>query len=188
MDAEADLARRVSEGDGSAHAELYRWFGVALHRFAASRLNGDQDLAEEIVVETMVTAVRDIRRFRPQKATLSAWLHGIARHRVQKELRNQQRGRSVPSSVQVPLETVREVQSEGDMAAGVAERLGTRQMMARLAAVLSDAEREVLVLRCLGEFSMREIARVIGRSKRAAETLLHRAKQKARRELGDYAE
>ena len=125
---------------------------------------------------------------RPQRATLSAWLHGSARHRVQKELRNQQKGRSVRGSVQVPLETVRELHSGDDMAAGVAERLGTRQMMARLATVLSDAEREVLILRCLGELSIREVARVIGRSERAAETLLHRAKQKARKELGDHAE
>ena len=186
--AEADLARRVSQGDASAHAELYRCFGAPLHRFAAARLNGDQDLAEEIVVETMAAAVRDIRRFRPQKAKLSAWLHGIARHRIQKELRNQQRGRSVPGSAQVSLETVGDLPSGDDMAASVTERLGTHQMVARLSTFLSDAEKEVLILRCLGEFSIREIARVIRRSERAAETLLHRAKQKARRELGDHAE
>ncbi len=175
--------RALQQGDAGVYAELSGRFGPPLHRFATSRLAGDRDLAEEIVVETLVVAVKNIRRFSPRKSSLSAWLHGIARHRVLKELRNQRRSKSVPASAQVPLEAAADIASGDDIADTVTQRLESGGLVARLAAVLSEAEMDVLLLRCLGELSTREISRVVGRSNRAVETLLHRAKQKAREGL-----
>ena len=54
---------------------------------------------------------------------------------------------------------------------------------ARLAELLTDMEMEVLVLHCVDEFSVREIAGTVGRSERAVDSLLHRARQKAREGL-----
>jgi RNA polymerase sigma-70 factor (ECF subfamily) len=185
---DGDLARRLQQGDTAAHAELCRRFGPTLHEFAASRLAGDEELAEDVVVVALVDAVRNIRRYDPRKATLSAWLHGIARHRVQKVQRSQRRGRSVPQVAQVSLERIPELPAGDDVAIGVTERLATRGMLARLASALSQVEMEVLLLRCLGEFSMKEIARMVRRSERAVQTLLHRAKHKARKSLENHAE
>ncbi|UCC67039.1 MAG: sigma-70 region 4 domain-containing protein, partial [Armatimonadota bacterium] len=53
---------------------------------------------------------------------------------------------------------------------------------------LSDAEMEVLVLHCIEGFSTGEIAGVVGRSPRAVNSLLHRARKKARERLVELDE
>lgn len=187
-DADGNLARRLLQGDAAAHAYLYQRFGASLHRFAASRLGGDQELAEDIMVQTLVDAVRNIRRFNPRKSDLSAWLHGIARHRIQREQRGRRRRKSVPASAQVSFDAMPDTAAAGDTDGDLAARLDASQRVAELAQLLSPVEMEVLVLRCVGEFSIKEIAQIVRRSERAAETLLYRAKQKAREGLVTHAE
>lgn len=187
-EADPNLQRRLLARDGTAQAELYHRFGPALHRFAAWRLDGDQDLAEEVVVEALVDAVKNIRRFSPRRSSLSAWLHGVTRNCIQRERRRQQRRKSVPASAQVSLDAFQEVETGSDLATSITDLLAARQQVARLRAALSEVEMEVLVLRCVGELSMKEIGQTVGRSERAVETMLYRAKQKAREELGQDAE
>lgn len=135
------------------------------------------------MVETLVDAVRDIARFDSRRSSFSAWLHGIAHHRIQRERRRQRRSKSVPSSMQVPLDTLREVAGGGDLSAHLNDQAASRQRFSQLASILSDIELEVLVLRCVGELSLKEVGRIVGRSERAAESVLRRAKQKAREEV-----
>jgi RNA polymerase sigma factor (sigma-70 family) len=187
-DADGGLIHRLQQGDAAAHADLYRRFGARLHRFAASRLAGDQDLADDVVVQTLVDAARNIRRFNPRKSNLSAWLHGIARHRIQREQRSRRRSKSVPASAQVPFDAMPNTAAAGDTDGDLAARLDASQRVAQLAQLLSPVEMEVLVLRCVGEFSTKEIAGILRRSERAVETLLHRAKHKAREGLGKHAD
>lgn len=183
---DAELAGRLRQADAGAQAELCDRFGPALHQYAASRLFGDQELAQEVMAETLVDAVRNIRRYNPRKSNLSAWLHGIARHRIQRQLRRQRRRQSVSSSSGIPLEALEGMPSAEDVAATATAHLDMRERVAYLSAILSDVEMEVLVLRCVGELSAREASRVMGRSTRAVETLFLRAKQKAREGLSRY--
>ena len=101
--ADAALVAALNERSPAACAALYDRFAAGLLRFAAARLGGDVQSAEDIVVETMADAVRDIRRFSPRKSSLSAWIYGIARRRVWLEIRRQKRRKSVPTTAQVPL-------------------------------------------------------------------------------------
>jgi RNA polymerase sigma-70 factor (ECF subfamily) len=188
LEADADLVRRVRLADQAAYADFCRRFGPPLHGFAASRLAGDHDLAEDIMVQTLATAVRNIGRFNPRKATLLAWLYGIARRQIQAEIRRQKRRKSVPAHAQVPIDTIDEVPSAGDMAADLAARVDAQRKIAELSQFLSDSEMEVLTLHWVDEFSAREIARIVGRSHRAVESLLHRARQKALERWGDHAD
>jgi len=186
-EAEAALVHRLHQGDGAAQEELYRRFGPDLHRFAASRLSGEQESAEEVMVETLGDALRNIGRFDPGRASLAAWLRGIARHRVQREQRRRRRRKSVPICAQVPLEAVQEKASEPDLASRLTEHLLACQQVAHLAAILSGLELEVLVLRSVRGLSVHEIGRIVGRSERAVAGLLHRARQKAREALVGHA-
>jgi len=177
---EAALIRGLRTRQAEACAELYDRFAPGIHRFAATRLLGDVELAEDVVVETMVDAARDITRFNPRKATLSAWLYGIARRRVNMQIRRQKRRKSVPAWAQTPMESLREASDGNDIAAGAAARLDAQRRVAELAVLLSDLEMEVLTLSCIEELSVREIGQVIGRSERAVHSILHRARTKAR--------
>jgi RNA polymerase sigma-70 factor (ECF subfamily) len=142
-------------------------------------------LAEDLMVQTFAEAMRCIGGYRPQRATFAAWLFGIARRLVRLELRRQARRKSIPASAQVSLEGLPETSSPHDLATSITESVAAKAQLARLRASLSERELEVLVLHHVYEFSVQEIGSVIGRSGRAVESLLHRAKTKARERLTD---
>jgi len=182
------LVWRLGSGDRAAHAELRDRFGPALHGFAASRLAGDDELAEEIMVQTLVDTVRNIHRFDPRRSTLSAWIYGIARRQIQAERRKQRRKKSVPPSVQISLDELGEFANGSDMAEDLVARLDAQRKASELASVLSDREMEVLILHFVDELSVKEIGRIVGRSHRAVDSLLQRAKKKAREGLAKDVE
>jgi RNA polymerase sigma-70 factor (ECF subfamily) len=178
------LVRGLREADPAACAELCQRFGPLIHRFAMARLGGDGQLAEDVMVQVLVGAARSARRFDPRKTTFSAWLYGIARREIYRELRSQTRLKSVPASAQVPLESTKEVSDGQDLAARSAARLDAQRQAARLAALLSRVEFDVLVLNCVEQLSAREIGQIVGRSERAVHSILHRARTKARETIG----
>jgi len=181
--AEMDLVRRVRARDAAAYDELCDRFGAAVHGFAATQLMDDGELAEDVVVQTMTDAVRNAGRFDPRRSSLGAWVYGIARRKIRGERRRLLRRKSVPESAQTRLEELAEVSSGEDVAGGVAARLDARRRAREVERALSEAEMEVLVLHCVDGFSVREIGGIVGRSTRAADSLLHRARTKARERL-----
>jgi len=184
-DADAALARGLRGRAAEACAALYGRFARGLHRYAAAQLLGDTGLAEEVVVETLAEAVRDIQRFDPRRGSLAAWVFGIARRRVGLERRRQRRRKSVPPWAQVAMEAVGERGDGADVAAGAAERLEAQRQVARLRDALSEVEMEALVLSCVEELSAREMGKVMGRSVRGVHSILHRARRKARERLAE---
>lgn len=185
---EERLLARLREGSTEAFAELHDRFAAGLHRFAASHVPGDAQLAEDIVVQTLARAVRKIDRFDARRATLAAWLYGIARWQIREEMRRRKRGKSVPQTAVVSMEAAAEAQDGHDVAAEAAARLDAQQQVRELAEVLSDVELEVLVLQCVDRLSVTDISHVVRRSERAVHSLLHRARQKARERLVRDAE
>ena len=179
--ASAVLLRSLREGSSSAWGRLYDEFAPGLRRFAATSLSGDAETAEDVVVETLARAARHIRQFLPGKASLSTWLYGIARQRVQEELRWRRRRKSVPAWAQVSFDDLPELGGGEDLAARTAARLDARTRIADLTTLLSDTESELLTLSAIHELPVRELGRVVGCSEQAAHSVLHRARHKARR-------
>jgi RNA polymerase sigma-70 factor (ECF subfamily) len=182
-DPESLFVERLRDGDRDAHAELCRRFGAAIYGFAASRAAGDEELAEEVMVQTLVDAVRNVRRFNPRRSTLAAWIYGIARRKIQGERRKRRRKKSVPGWAEVSLDTLGERADGGEVGDELAVRLEAQRRVRELSECLSDVEMEVVTMHYVDEFSLREIGQVIGRSEGAVESLLHRAKQKARERM-----
>ena len=183
-DADAALVARARAADESVGADLTRRFGAAIIGYAASRLAGDTEAAEDILVETLADALRNIRRFNPRRSSLGAWLFGIARRHLRTELRKRGRAKSVPAWAQVPIDDQEHLPAASDMAGALVDGLEAQEKAARIAAALSGVEMEVLVLHCVDGFTAKEIGRIVGRSQRAIESLLHRARRKAREEVG----
>ncbi len=181
------LVRGLRQADAAAQAELCDAFGPRIGRYLASLLGPRADAAEDLMVQTLVEASRNIGRFDPRKATFAAWLFGIARRQAQIERRRQRRRRSVPAAAQTSLDSVAEQSAPGDLAEAAASRIEAKRRVSKLVGYLSETEMEVLVLRCLHQLSVKEIGQVLGRSERAIDSLLHRAKRKARERLADDA-
>ena len=180
---ELKLVRRLREADPGAYEELCDRFGEALHGFAAQRLAGDEESAEEVMMQTLTDAVRNIGRYDPRRSSLNAWVYGIARRKIQGERRRLLRRKSVPASAWTSMEAAGEVGSRENVGEQVAARLDAQRRVERLSRVLSDAEMEVLLLHFADGLSVKEIGGMVGRSAKAADSLLHRAVRKAREEL-----
>lgn len=181
------LVSGIREHDPAAHAELCARYGRRLHRYLAGSLQGDRELAEDLMVQTLAETARCIGRYDARRATFTAWVFGIARRLVQIERRRRNRRKSVPASAQVSLDQLPETLSPTDLETSLTESLEAQRHVARLRACLSEGEMEALVLHYVHQLSVQEIGAIIGRSGRAVESLLHRAKTKARERLTEDA-
>jgi RNA polymerase sigma-70 factor (ECF subfamily) len=176
----ATLVAALRERAPDACAQLYDRFAPGIRRFAASRVAGDVQLAEDIVIETLVGVACDIGRFNARRSTLAAWVYGIARRRIWAELRRRKRAKSVPAAAQVSLEALGETADRHDLATETSARLDAQRKVAEIAGRLTKMEMEVLVLSCVDQLSAREVGQVVGRSEGAVRVILHRAREKAR--------
>lgn len=176
----AALVKALRDHSPDAHARLYDRFAPGIRRFVAAWVAGDVQLAEDMVLDTLVAVARDITRYNSRRSTLAAWIYGIARRRIWAELRRRKRMKSVPASAQVSLEALGEAADQHDLAVETTARLDAQHRVAEVAKRLSEAEMEVLVLSCVDELSAREVGQVVRRSEGAVRVMLHRARKKAR--------
>ena len=160
-DISGELLRGLRAGSSQAWARLYDRLAPGIHRFAVSCLSGDAETAQDVVVETLAHAARDIARFDPQRSSLSAWIYGIARHRVQAELRWCRRRKSVPAWAQVSFEDLSELADSHDLAERTAARLDAQRRIQELTGLLSDSERGLLDLSAVEELPGEEMAREV---------------------------
>ena len=90
-DRERELRRGVLAGDEAAWRALYDAAFEPLAGYVAWRCAGLADLADEVVQETWLIAVRRIRSFDPAAGSFLAWLRGIAANVVANRLRHGRR-------------------------------------------------------------------------------------------------
>jgi len=85
------LRQRVLAGDEAAWRTLYDETFADLRAYIWWRCAGRSHLAEEVIQETWLVAVRRMRQFDPRRASFLAWLRGIAGNLLRNHLRRQQR-------------------------------------------------------------------------------------------------
>ena len=141
---------------------LPRVYGYFLARVGA------RHPAEELTQETYVAAVAELRKGR-RPDDPEPWLFGIARHKLVDHYRRQHRRRERHDDAAEP--DRRELPTGGDV---------REATLAALAAV-SPAQRGALVLHYVDGYSTAEVARLLGRSPKAVESLLARARATFRR-------
>ena len=150
------------------------WYESALPRvygFVYGRTGGDASLAEDVTAQAFLEAVRARRSFQGQSDPVT-WICSIARNRLidhyRREARDQARHlRLVVTDV-----------SSGEREAW--DRMDDRDTVLSWLAGLPPLERAALILRYLDGFSVRETARLIGRTESATESLLTRARDRVR--------
>lgn len=172
---EQGLIERAAHGDRSAFAAL-----VALHRGAvyrvALRLTRDAALAEDILQDTFLVAMKELATWR-REGTLRAWLYAIARSRVLMARRRRagepERWESNDSLEVLGLEAGWGAPMEAE---ALATRVQERSALEAALESLEPADREVLTLRDVEGLSGEETARTLGVSQAAMKSRLHRAR------------
>ncbi len=80
MDDDELLAAAATDAD--AFAQFYRRHAAALLAFLVRRLGGQVELAADVCAETFAAALIGVGRYDPALGPASAWLYGIARHKL----------------------------------------------------------------------------------------------------------
>ena len=79
------LLRKARAGDRSAFAELYQSHAAGIHRYAL-HMTGNSSLADEALQETFLAVLRDTSGYDGHRGTLGAYLFGIARNRIRRQM------------------------------------------------------------------------------------------------------
>jgi RNA polymerase sigma-70 factor (ECF subfamily) len=177
---DVDLAARVARGDTGAFEQFYARHANLVFAFIYHQLNGARSDAEEVWQDTFVAAVRAMPGYRGQ-SRLSSWLCGIARRKVADHWRrhNGAGGRALA----VPPENLAELMDRGPLADELLSQNATRARVVAALAELPADYREALVARYADGCPVEEVARRLGRSYKATESLLSRAKAALREVL-----
>ena len=175
---ERGLRGAVLAGDERAWRAWYDESFDALYGYVLWRCAGLRDLADEVVQETWLTAVRRIRHFAPEEGSFAGWLRGIAANLLRNHFRRQaRRGRRPPS------------QDDGPPTAGPADqeldRRDRAERIARALAGLSDRHEAVLRAKYLEGRSVADIAAAWQETPKAIESLLTRAREAFRAAYGN---
>lgn len=174
---EQRLVRALLRREHEAWTALYDQhvravFGVAYHLSG-----GDRALAEEVSQEVWAAAIEQVEQFDSARGNLRGWLLGIARHRA---LRKRRRGRVLVG--QPPPEEASGSPGPPDQLEGL-----ERAEVVRAALLcLEDDRRQVLLEKYVERHSVAEIAARTGRTAKAVEALLSRARAELRGLLAPY--
>jgi len=166
-----DDARAGSE---QAFAVLYRSLAPTMLAFARGRGAVDP---EDVVAETMTSVARNLGRFQGDEAAFRSWAFRIAYRRVVDDRRRASRR-----------VTVRPLTETEDWAAGwrtaesAVEDLASEPVVGALRRLGPD-QRDVVLLRVVGELSVREVAAVMGKREGAVKMIQSRALDQLRRDL-----
>ena len=153
----------------SDEAAFEAWYHRVFPRvfaYLVSRTGRRPDLAEELTQQTFVEAVRHPASFATGQDGVP-WLIGVARHRLVDHYRRLER----EERRRIRL-TVRETAVSGGPESSSRHRLGVQEALAALTPVY----RAALLLRYMDRLDVRSIARELGRSEAATESLLTRAR------------
>jgi RNA polymerase sigma-70 factor (ECF subfamily) len=178
-----ELLRQATAGDARAFAELFRRRHPDVFRFAL-HLTGSVATAEDVVQDVFMVVVRDGARYDAGRATVAAWLCGIARNLVRQRLERDRRFTPVDFADDGEPSAVDSVAL--DPLAGLlrAERIETVRRAVR---VLPLPYREAVVLCDLQEMSYEDAAGALGCPVGTVRSRLHRARTMLAARLADSA-
>lgn len=82
---DAELLRRMLAGDEDAFVALYRRRQSGIYRFAL-QMCGSVEIAEDVTQEVFMVLMREGEKYDSSRGSLAAYLYGIARHHVLRQL------------------------------------------------------------------------------------------------------
>lgn len=153
--------------DNEAFRSLYRATLGDVFGYLLVHTGGNHALAEDLTAETYLHAARQYRAGSPEAVT-GAWLKTVAKRRLVDHWRREERLTRRARRLGQELHVNRQVESDPHT-----DRLAVYEALG----ALPDDQRLVLTLKHLDGLSVREIAETMGRTPKAVETLLTRARR-----------
>ena len=171
-ESDLQLVAAILQRDRKATAHLVELHADAVHRYVWRRLTPKVDLVDDVVQDVFVAAWRGLAAYSGE-ASLQTWLVGIARNKVEDHYRR---------TLAVPLQSLE--QEDVPLTAGstdldaVVEQGRQEQRAAQVLSRIPYEYAAALRWRYWEGRSAREMAAAAGRSEKAVERLLARARAK----------
>jgi RNA polymerase sigma factor (sigma-70 family) len=168
------LLAAARDGSEAAWQELYD--DIAPPVLGYLRANRAPD-PEDVLSEVFLQVARDIAGFDGDERGFRSWVFTIAHHRLIDARRHSAR-RPVELSAEPP-----EPRERADDAAEQAlARIGVEEVQ-RVLSALSDDQRAVLLLRVVGDLTVEDVAKAVGKRPGAVKALQRRGLAAIKREL-----
>ena len=177
--ADQELVDRLLRADAQAFDEFFNEYYPKLYRFVKRRAPNDAAGAEDIAQGTLCRALESLRSYRGE-AALFTWLCTLCRREMSQRWRDTDVAVGAmlaedDPEVRAALESL--VANEGGDPLVATDRAQLRDAIRVALDYLPSPYGDVLEWKYLRDMSIGEIARRLGRSPKAAESLLTRARE-----------
>jgi len=185
-DSDTTLVEQVKKGDVRAFEMLHRRYYGRIYRFAFLRL-GNAEEAADVASHVFCKALQSIHSFQFRRtASLYPWLHQIASNRVVDVTRDRPAGGMLSLDAQAAEDVdsfLDYLPADGPSPQELVERQEVQAVVREAIGRLPADQARAVVMRFVGDLSIREIAQSLDRSEGAVKSLLHRALQGLRHHL-----
>lgn len=169
---EADLIRRAKKNDRAAQGQLYEHYVDAIYRYMLYR-SGNHAVAEDLTSEVFAQMLVSLARYEDRGLPFGAWLFRIARARMVDHWRATKRRET---HTMVLSEEVEAILISDDSSVESQEYQDLLQALD----YLTEAEREIILLRFASELDNQNIAMVMQSNPNAVKSMMYRALHKLR--------
>lgn len=173
---DAELVRAILQRDRKATAEFVSLYSDAIYAYVRWRLLPRTDLVEDLVQGVFVAALGSLTSF-AGTSSLRTWLLGIARHKVEDYYRECLRQPAALSDLEEQGDEPQQPPVDYDEVLDGAKR---QQRVLNVLAGLPEPYRAVLLWRYWEKRSARDMAAQSGKTEKAIERLLARARHEFR--------
>lgn len=177
LERDADLLRRLQDGDQTAMGELYDRYFDRVYSLVFNQVDRNKEVAEDIVQDTFLAALKSAKSFKGRSSAYT-WLCSIAYHKVADHYRRQSRERKRMVSG-IDVDTLEDSENPGRQPQpdSMIESAETRQVVNEALSKLPFDYQQVLLLKYVEEMSVLEISQIMGRSPKSVEGLLTRSRK-----------
>lgn len=165
---DAELVERAQDGEHEAISILYDRHHTRIFRYVRARIY-DTHLAQDVVGEVFLKMVTHLPEYRAIGLPFSAWLYRIAHNHVVNHIVRQEN-----QYQHVPLGMAEAVNSRKDNPAVLIERQLVLEEVQQALARLDEIQREVIILRFLLGYSLKDVAAMLDKSVAAVKSQQHR--------------
>ena len=189
LEQEQRLVEEAQQGNLDAMRPILERYARPLYGTVILPRLGDAASAEEVLRDTLATAVEKIRRFTWQGKSIYPWLRQIAINKVYDVHRQSKRSRRLADAMvhEIDVETDPASHADAQLIADQ-ERRAHRERIDETLQHLQDRYRTAIELRLVQELPREDCARRLGVTIGTFDVLLFRAVRAFRKHFGEHAE
>lgn len=163
---------KAKQGDDNAISFLFRLFNPQLLRFLRHQA---PDQYEDLASDTWMAIAKGISTFTGSETDFRAWMFSIARRKVVDFYRTSGKSKLAMNNLRFRFHQEKTINEMDHAAEPAIANLSAQEAIEQLVEGLPPHHAEVLLLRVLGELSVDEVAKIVGKSPEAVRVIQHRA-------------